>query len=66
MGDPPLFFLWPTPMEIDVHGLFSGMKPNGSYVVVVWGILTFKWALFTLMSSRRYHKQYMSTEGNVQ
>jgi hypothetical protein len=40
------------------------LNPKGSYVVIVWGFMTFKWALFVLISSRKFHKQYSEMEGN--
>ena len=40
------------------------LSPTGSYVVIVWGFMIFKWALFVLFSSRKFHKQYCEMEGN--
>ena len=33
-------------------------------MVIVWGFMTFKWALFLLISARKFHKLYSEMEGN--
>ena len=45
--------------------LLSGLGPNASYIGVVWGFMTFKWALILLLSARRFRKQYREIEGNT-
>ena len=44
--------------------LFLDLNSKGSYVVIVWGFMTFKWALFLLISARKFHKLYSEMEGN--
>jgi hypothetical protein len=48
----------------DLTFFYLELNPKGSYVVIVWGFMTFKWALFVLISSRKFHKQYSEMEGN--
>lgn len=42
-----------------------GVDVHGSYVVVVWGYMMFKWSLSSFVSSRSYYKEYRLTDGNT-
>ncbi len=33
-------------------------------MVIVWGFMSFKWAVLLLFSARTFHKQYSGMEGN--
>lgn len=57
----------PAPTETSnriVHFL-SDLSPRASYIGIVWGFMTFKWALILLLSSKRFRKQYREMEGNT-
>ncbi|XP_031572677.1 heme transporter hrg1-A-like [Actinia tenebrosa] len=42
----------------------ESVDPYGSYVVVVWGFMTFKWSLFSMLSARSYYKKYTLADEN--